>query len=153
MTYEMKQCSCSRNRAACLTCEVHGSMRVQEYPGVPSEEDYVGDLKITSPNLAGVEFMMRNCVHCTDYGMRGCKLTVCKLVNQAATPQPPPLPGERRVLDFVINDLNARAIEGKKKYGTYLYTHNGRDALMDAYQEALDLCMYLKQALMERGAG
>lgn len=28
--------------------------------------------------------------------------------------------------------------------------HNGRDALVDAYQEALDLTMYLRQAIEER---
>ena len=27
---------------------------------------------------------------------------------------------------------------------------NGRDALLDAYEEAIDLCMYLKQAIVER---
>jgi len=37
-----------------------------------------------------------------------------------------------------------------QKYGTYLQTHNGRDALWDAYQEAMDLCMYLRQAILER---
>jgi len=37
------------------------------------------------------------------------------------------------------------------KYHTYLLTHNGRDALIDAYQEALDLAMYLRQAIEERG--
>ena len=40
--------------------------------------------------------------------------------------------------------------KGKKKHGTYLRIHNGRDALMDAYQEAIDMVMYLKQAIMER---
>jgi len=38
----------------------------------------------------------------------------------------------------------------ERKYGTVLKTHNGRNALMDAYQEALNLCMYLKQALLEQ---
>jgi hypothetical protein len=33
---------------------------------------------------------------------------------------------------------------------TYLQAHNGRDALLDAYQEALDLAIYLRQALAER---
>jgi len=68
----------------------------------------------------------------------------------AATHEPPPEPGEAKVLDLVMKDLTARAEEGHKKYGTYLETHNGRDALMDAYQEALDLCMYLRQAIEER---
>jgi hypothetical protein len=71
-------------------------------------------------------------------------------MSDAATPQPPPQSGRQKVLDGVVSDLVHRSIVGKAKYGTYLETHNGRDALMDAYQEALDLCMYLKQAIMER---
>lgn len=68
-----------------------------------------------------------------------------------AQPQPAPLRnGGRRVLDQVVADLQARAEFGKEKYGTYLEVHNGRDPLWDAYQEALDLCMYLRQELMRR---
>jgi hypothetical protein len=33
-----------------------------------------------------------------------------------------------------------------------ILTFNGRDALLEAYQESLDLTVYLKQALMERDA-
>ena len=54
------------------------------------------------------------------------------------------------VLYHIIDDLHARSEMGKEKYGTKLKTHNGRNALMDAYQKALDLCMYLKQALLEQ---
>jgi len=57
------------------------------------------------------------------------------------------------VLDLVVRDLVDRAEAGNKKYGTYLETGNGRDALIDAYQEALDLCMYLRQAIEERKDG
>jgi len=81
----------------------------------------------------------------------------------AATYQPDPTPGRQRVIDEVLFDLDAsapldhrvmrdliaRAEFGLEKYQTYLMTHNGRDALMDAYQEALDLIMYLKQAHLE----
>ena len=35
------------------------------------------------------------------------------------------------------------------EYGEPLTTGNGRDALRDAYEEALDLCLYLRQALEE----
>ena len=70
--------------------------------------------------------------------------------SPAATPQPPPTGDGPRVLDLVLADLTARAEVGREKYGTYLRAGNGRDALMDAYQEALDLCMYLRQAMMER---
>ena len=51
---------------------------------------------------------------------------------------------------MVQRDLVERAVMGFKKYGTTLRTNNGRDALMDAYQEALDLCMYLRQTIAER---
>jgi hypothetical protein len=51
----------------------------------------------------------------------------------------------------VMADLQARSDMGKEKYGTRLTTENGRGALMDAYQEALDLCCYLKQDIMEHG--
>lgn len=64
--------------------------------------------------------------------------------------QPAPTEGDSVVLNHVIQDLITKAEDGKLKYGTYLMTNNGRDALIDAYQEALDLCMYLRQALLER---
>ena len=72
------------------------------------------------------------------------------MINKATTPEPPPIDGQIVVIDLVAEDLNARAEMGLKRYGTLLMTHNGRDALMDAYQEALDLCMYLRQAIAER---
>lgn len=54
------------------------------------------------------------------------------------------------VLNMVIADLKKRAIKGQKTYGTKLRTNNGRNALIDAYQEALDLCMYLRQEIEEK---
>jgi len=64
--------------------------------------------------------------------------------------QLPPRPGDENVLTHVLADIIARAEAGRSKYGTYLQTNNGRDALLDAYQEAIDLVMYLRQALLER---
>ena len=49
----------------------------------------------------------------------------------------------------VIADIEARKAIGLKKYGTLLQAFNGRDALVDAYQEALDLMQYLRQAVEE----
>ncbi len=66
------------------------------------------------------------------------------------TPEPTPTGNGRIVLDEVMKDLKERARVGREKYGTPLKTNNGRRALVDAYQEALDMCMYLKQALMEQ---
>lgn len=73
-------------------------------------------------------------------------------MTDATTPQPPPRPGQEVVLFHVLEDLKRRAESGKAQYGTYLETFNQRDALADAYQEALDMAMYLKQAIMERDA-
>ena len=49
----------------------------------------------------------------------------------------------------IVGDMVARDRVGRARYGTPLQPHNGRDALIDAYQEALDLTVYLKQYLVE----
>lgn len=65
--------------------------------------------------------------------------------------QPPPKPnGHPPILPLVIADLQERGRVGLATYGTPLQPFNGRDALEDAYAEALDMCMYLKQAIIER---
>jgi len=51
---------------------------------------------------------------------------------------------------LVIADMAQRDIMGAGKYGTRLQPNNGRDALLDAYQEALDLTVYLRSAIYER---
>ena len=79
-----------------------------------------------------------------------CMSSDCCVSDAAATPEPMPTEGNVEVLPFVIQDLKARSEFGFKKYGTVLKTNNGRDSLMDAYQEQLDLIMYLKQELLER---
>lgn len=58
--------------------------------------------------------------------------------------------GSLPVWDLVIQDMRARDEMGRVKYGTPLQANNGRDALVDAYQEALDLCVYLRQLIQER---
>ena len=65
--------------------------------------------------------------------------------------QQSPRPNDSRpVWDLVIEDMQERDRIGRIRYGTPLQAGNGRDALLDAYQEALDLAVYLKQALVER---
>lgn len=54
------------------------------------------------------------------------------------------------VWPMVVRDMADRDLTGRAKYGTPLQPHNGRDALVDAYQEALDLAVYLRQAIYER---
>lgn len=53
------------------------------------------------------------------------------------------------IVDLVIKDMLSRKKLGKARYGVFLQAGNGRNALLDAYEEALDLCMYLKQAMEE----
>lgn len=72
------------------------------------------------------------------------------MTRDAAKEQNRPEGRGREVLPLVVEDLEARAEAGEEKYGERLRAHNGRDALLDAYQEALDLSMYLRQALEEK---
>jgi hypothetical protein len=66
-------------------------------------------------------------------------------------PQPDPVQrtDRPRVHDLVVDDLYERLVVGVRRYGTPLQPHNGRDALWDAYEEALDLAVYLRQAIWE----
>ena len=54
------------------------------------------------------------------------------------------------VVAQVMIDLTERMEIGIKTYGEALRANNGRDALQDAYEEALDLACYLKQVMIER---
>ena len=49
----------------------------------------------------------------------------------------------------IIDDMRARDAVGRKRYGVALSPNNGRDALLDGYEEALDLVAYLRQAQEE----
>jgi len=74
-------------------------------------------------------------------------------VPVAPVDQPPPIPRSTRpVWDLVIEDMKERNRVGTLRYGTPLQVHNGRDALVDAYQEALDLVVYLRQEIEERSS-
>lgn len=62
-----------------------------------------------------------------------------------------PAPGRLPVQDIMIRAIGERREYGIRKYGRPLETHNGRDALKDAWEEALDLFTYLTQVRLERG--
>lgn len=53
------------------------------------------------------------------------------------------------VTSLVRDDLELRAQKGLETYGSRLKPFNGRNAQIDAYQEALDLAVYFKQRLIE----
>ena len=74
------------------------------------------------------------------------------MTKSAAIPEKQPEIGIGNPVVFdVLLDLIDRSKMGKTKYGTTLQAHNGRNPLMDALQEALDLAMYLRQAVNETG--
>ncbi len=64
--------------------------------------------------------------------------------------QQAPLPSSGDVWLLVLKDMEERRQLGIRKYGVPVQPGNGRDALTDAYQEALDLCVYLRQVIAER---
>lgn len=69
------------------------------------------------------------------------------------TDQPAPVPNNRPcVQDLLVADIQTRKAHGIRKYGMPLHAGNGRDMLLDAYEEALDLAVYLRGALEERTA-
>jgi len=74
--------------------------------------------------------------------------------HRCADPYDQPLPtireGVGSIQDQVIADLESRKAIGLERYGTLLQPHNGRDMLRDAYEEALDLAVYLRGAIEER---
>jgi hypothetical protein len=73
-----------------------------------------------------------------------------RALTKASEKQPPPTGDGKLILPLVLVDIQERARAGLKKYGTMLKAYNGREALWDAYQEAIDLVMYIRQDIEER---
>jgi hypothetical protein len=51
--------------------------------------------------------------------------------------------------DLVVADMEERKMFGFGKYGSLLQPRNGRSFLRDAYEEVLDLAVYLRGKLEE----
>ena len=60
------------------------------------------------------------------------------------------MPERNAIFPLVHADLRARDEKGRKTYGQELLSHDGRDTLLDAYEECLDLAVYLRKAMYER---
>lgn len=72
-------------------------------------------------------------------------------VRDPSRDQPLPKPGQINVQRVLAAVVMERETYGRKKYGRPLETHNGRDALKDAWEEAVDLTTHLTQMRLERG--
>ena len=71
-------------------------------------------------------------------------------------PQENPTPGEHKVTPYAREQFNSMLDDAERRgietYGTTLETHNGRDAIKDAKEEAIDLWQYLCQIELENQA-
>jgi hypothetical protein len=78
---------------------------------------------------------------------------VAEPTKQRPEDQPLPVVNDSPFIqDLVIADIEARKQLGIQRYGTALQAFNSRDALRDAYEEAMDLTVYLRQVIAERDA-
>lgn len=73
--------------------------------------------------------------------LRKCLLPMTNVLGS----NPPPWSGVARpTWELVIEDMRSRDNTGKLKYGVRHQHDNGRNHLQDAYEEALDLAVYLR---------
>ena len=70
-------------------------------------------------------------------------------MNEAAIEQVAPHGTGVEIGPLVKADIDARVAKGIETYGEPLRAHNGRDALIDLYQEMLDGVMYFRQLIEE----
>lgn len=72
--------------------------------------------------------------------------------SPATTSQPPPTPAgnSEDIWTLVRRDMQQRSLIGYQKYRQPVHAFNGRDALIDAYQECLDQSVYLRQEMERR---
>lgn len=61
----------------------------------------------------------------------------------------PTINENRPVQDMVVEDILERKEHGIRKYGTPVQANNGRSMILDAYEEILDLAVYLRAAMEE----
>lgn len=54
------------------------------------------------------------------------------------------------IAQLVQADIESRVKGGEVKYGERLQSFNGRRGLQDAYEEALDMALYLMQVIVEQ---
>ena len=84
-----------------------------------------------------------------DEVVRYRKLMEKRMENIAKKEPAPTLNFDIPVYVKLITLIAERAEMGKQKHGTHLQANNGRNAMMDALQESIDLNQYLMQKLME----
>ena len=91
---------------------------------------------------------------CSDYlGLQVARAAIFDEPRASATvkDQPPPKPvAGPAIQDLVLVDVAERKRVGIERYGQPVLPHNGRNALVDLYQELLDAVMYTRQLIYEQ---
>lgn len=77
--------------------------------------------------------------------LSGLEGQITMIIGQLGTP----LPRGVAVFDVLVQDMRARDAAGRERYGVPLTAHNGRDQLVDAYQETLDAVVYMRASIEE----
>lgn len=89
--------------------------------------------------------------HYPSDGPCGCLERYPQPTKQRPGDQPLPTTNDQPyVQDQVMAYIERRKQVGISRYGTALQPNNGRDALMDAFEEVIDLAQYLAQVIIER---
>ena len=79
-----------------------------------------------------------------------CEPIPGQMVMDPTLEQPKPHPSKGDVWAQVMEDMFNRRLQGIERHGGPLQPHNGRDALIDLYQELLDAVVYTRQLIEER---
>ena len=88
---------------------------------------------------------------CKICGYEQCRCSIEDIRRVLNKPEPAPVKSiHPAVWDLVLNDMVERDAMGKRRYGTRLQPFNGRDPMIDLYQELLDAAVYCRQAIYER---
>src|SRR5439155_15205134 len=88
---------------------------------------------------------------CTSWQACRCRRSRDMDTTPEHVEQPMPVPNDQPSIQSLVRaDLELREQVGIARYGTSLQPFNGRDAVRDAYEEAMDLTLYLRQVMEER---
>jgi hypothetical protein len=68
-------------------------------------------------------------------------------------PRANPFLQSEEIIELVVSDMRERDRVGRERYGMPLTAHNGRDQLVDLYQELLDAAVYARAGMLEGNFG
>lgn len=98
------------------------------------------------------ESVLQMSIHTRDAAQRNIDRLAAEMPERAHREGDQPLPTVNAlpcIQDLVVADIERRKAIGRRRYGTVLQPFNGRNSLRDAYEEAIDLAVYLRQLLYE----